>query len=991
MMRYRLDYPMRALLAVLLLLIAGRATADYSGPQMGINAAQLAPGAAASNLGFTPLAPANNLSDVGSVSTARTTLGLGALATVTPGSGVATALGDNLGVAGSIVVNGGLGGTPSSLNLTNATSLPASGINAFTAANGATGSTTIPARFSRTINIVDDFGAVGDGSTDDWTSIQKAAGMNSSGVCTYTQPTLVVIPPLNAAGSVASYRISQAIRMCSNVTLWVQSNATKILFTGDASGTDYTGATGTSTWPLNGAILGGYLPAGAANPTYATATTVAPGTNSVTLTTPTTNFIVGDMAAIETNSTYSVSEATEPTLQKLVVLTAYNSSTGVMTFEPPVDYSSSSVNVLRLTNGANTGGWPVISTSTVPVFATYNCGLVGGSWIASHSNPTAQPFMASGVFTDCVIAPDYVSAAYGVGYGNSIQNSRLSARREDINSSAMEPAYQSNNNVFDFGVVNMTGFAVGTAVPGWDFGLDEGARNNTVHIGSVIHSQQPEAKVTFVVAGTVTGGDVITGSVRTPAVSAATVNAGGSNYGNSITGTMTYNGTGCSVDPVLAVTTSSGGAIAAVNSIVIPGSCTTPISSSSTSWKPGGGLPTPAATATFNLTMTLSYSATYTDVGGDTTTTIATGVTAALNAASGFTAAGYTAVSSGPSVYVYNNTSPSLPFYWPSATVTNGGVTITTTPQYQSVLNIGNANNNKVTIDSITGNVLTGYPVRIYDNSLSGTQPLTSYNTVSVAQSNVSWAYGDAIIDNASAIGNVISDGSYSGQIFLPQAFELGYNIGSYNQFSNVKSHAPGGQPSCNQIDMSNALVNVYAPFTESAGNGFGYADMYTCRHENVTSDKVVNFLGTVAQFGPQTVTSAGNYNPGSQNTIGLEYGDVYDVWVDGSKTGTAGSVTGYVAFGGCILNYTIPATSDQIMIHARFTADTNPAVNGSLVATTDAAGTATAQSTTCSVALNWSSSAHFNLKVNAPTSPDTFILRDVFAKPIPPFYRLAQ
>jgi hypothetical protein len=138
-------------------------------------------------------------------------------------------------------------------------------------------------------------------------------------------------------------------------------------------------------------------------------------------------------------------------------------------------------------------------------------------------------------------------------------------------------------------------------------------------------------------------------------------------------------------------------------------------------------------------------------------------------------------------------------------------------------------------------------------------------------------------------------------------------------------------------------------------------------------------------------VTSAGNYIPGSQSTTGLEYGDVYDVWADGSKTGTAGSVTGYAAFGGCILNYTIPATSDQIMLHARFTADTNAAIHGSMTATTDASGTATVQSTTCSVVLNWSASAHFNFRVTAPTSPDTFIVQDVVAKPIPPFYRLAQ
>ena len=843
-------------------------------------------------------------------------------------------------------------------------------------------------RWSATINVTG-MGAIGNGTTDDWAAFQKSEGMNSSGVCTYTQPTLVVVPPINVSGAVASYRISQAIRMCPNVTLWVQSNATKILFTGDATGTDYTGATGTSTYPLNGAILGGYLPAGATNPTYATTSTVAPGTNSIVLTTPTTDFVVGDMAAIQTNSTYSVSGATEPTLQKLVVIVpnAPLSVSGTLTFEPPVDFTSSSVNVIRLTNGANTGGWPHISTSTVPVFATHNCEIIGGSWIASHSNASAQEFMASGGFTDCVIAPDYVSAAYGVGYGNAIQNSRLSARREDIFVTAMEAAYGSNNNVFDFGTINMTGFAVGTSVPGWDFGLDEGARNNTIHVGSVIHGQQPEAKLT--VGGTPTGGggDVITGSVQTPAVSAATVNAGGSNYGNSITGTMTYNGAGCSVNPVLAVTTSSGGAIASVNSIVIPGACTAAIASSSTSWTPGGGLPTPTATATFNLTMTLSYSATYTDVNGDTTTTIATGIAAALNATAGFAAAGYTAVSSGPNVYVYNNTSPTLPFYMPGTPV----AALTFTPQYQNVVSVGNANNNKVTIDSITGNVLTGYPVRIYDNTLSGTPPLTSYNTVSVAQSNVTWAYGDAIIDGPNAIGNVISDGSYSGQIFLPQAFEIGYNIGSYNQFLNVKSYAPGGQPFCPQIDMTNAFVNVYAPFTELVGSGFTYNDRYSCGHENVTSDKVMSFLGTNAQFGLQTVTSAANYQPTSQSTTGLESGDVYEVWADGSKTGTAGSVTGYAAFGGCILNYTIPATSDQIMMHGRFTMDTNALVHGSLVATTDAAGTATVQSTTCSVTLDWSASAHFGFKVTAPTSPDTFLVRDVIGRPIPPFYRIAQ
>lgn len=75
---------------------------------------------------ITPSANVQSFLGAADYAAMRTQLSLGALATITPGTGVATALAVNVGSAGAIVVNGGALGTPSSGTLSSCTGLPVS-------------------------------------------------------------------------------------------------------------------------------------------------------------------------------------------------------------------------------------------------------------------------------------------------------------------------------------------------------------------------------------------------------------------------------------------------------------------------------------------------------------------------------------------------------------------------------------------------------------------------------------------------------------------------------------------------------------------------------------------------------------------------------------------------------------------------------------------------------------------------------------------------
>lgn len=115
----------------------------------------------------------------------RTALGLGALATVTPGTGVATALAVNIGTAGSFVTNGGALGTPSSGVGTNITNVNAATLGGATfaapgAIGGGTPSTGAFTTLSASTSVTSPLHVGGSGTTQTLT-YQTTTGIGASG------------------------------------------------------------------------------------------------------------------------------------------------------------------------------------------------------------------------------------------------------------------------------------------------------------------------------------------------------------------------------------------------------------------------------------------------------------------------------------------------------------------------------------------------------------------------------------------------------------------------------------------------------------------------------------------------------------------------------------------------------------------------------------------------------------------------------------------
>ena len=140
-------------------------------------------------------------------------------ATITPGTGVGTALAVNVGSAGAFVTNGGALGTPSSATLTNATGLPLStGVTGqLPLANGGTGANLTDPNADRILFWDDSAGAfafltAGTGLTITGTTIDASGGLTGFTAAESTSSPNATIPVASLTANNAATNVDAALR-----------------------------------------------------------------------------------------------------------------------------------------------------------------------------------------------------------------------------------------------------------------------------------------------------------------------------------------------------------------------------------------------------------------------------------------------------------------------------------------------------------------------------------------------------------------------------------------------------------------------------------------------------------------------------------------------------------------------------------------------------------------------------------------------------------
>lgn len=335
-------------------------------------------------------------------------------------------------------------------------------------------------------------GAIGDCSADDWWAFQK--GIDT--VAKRPGGGTLTVPPPQPGGC---YRISQALRLKSLVTLRVLDDSTTIRCTGDPhrswpEGTDPTGAdiVHLGRWPTYSCVLfGAYESKSFTQLAPYAVVPVRAGDTNVTFSRSgaVADFVAGDLISIETVSGYSVTVQSVtypvPTWRQVDLVTAVDARSNAITVQYPIQAPISPAQVLRLTNGASTSSWPTLNPvggdTRIPLWATHGAAVLGGTWETANAK---LPFSAGSGALDCRVKVHWITASRGVGYGNMMAGCHFQAEHEVIAGVVSELSEGSHDNTVEVNEVEASSAnGTGPTVFPRYIGVNESARNNRVDMG----------------------------------------------------------------------------------------------------------------------------------------------------------------------------------------------------------------------------------------------------------------------------------------------------------------------------------------------------------------------------------------------------------------------------------------------------------------------------------------------------------------------------